>query len=157
MNYHLYAFCSHCVHVHGTYALLLILSPLSNSLNILAIRRHIVADIRGDYPESEDSHAIISSPRPSSRVAKEDKVPLSYQKLVSVVWNRYHKGLVNWVHNVYESIVAIIATILGIEATIYALLFQWGRYLREILAWNEKLNWTNKQSFSCVDKCWIYY
>ncbi|XP_072166593.1 coiled-coil domain-containing protein 87-like [Diadema setosum] len=51
-------------------------------LNILAIRRHIVADIRGDYPESEDSHPIRASPRPPSRQSKEDKVPLSYQKLI---------------------------------------------------------------------------
>ncbi|XP_054756043.1 uncharacterized protein LOC129262032 [Lytechinus pictus] len=53
-------------------------------LNILAIRRHIVADIREDHSDSEDSHHLISSPRPAPKIAKEENVPLSYQKLVSI-------------------------------------------------------------------------
>lgn len=70
------------------YFLLLLISL--RSLNILAIRRHIVADIRGAHSDSEDSHLHITSPRPASRPAsrhakKEENVPLSYQKLVSIL------------------------------------------------------------------------
>ena len=45
------------------------------SLNILAVRRHIVADIRGVLSDSEEDY-------PDDAPPEEEVAPLSYQKLV---------------------------------------------------------------------------
>ena len=47
------------------------------SLNILAVRRHIVADIRGVLSDSEEEY-------PDEATAEEEVAPLSYQKLVII-------------------------------------------------------------------------
>ena len=49
-----------------------------SSLNVLAIRRYIVADIRGNESESEEDF-------PMDDLDNEGFMPLSYQKLVSTV------------------------------------------------------------------------
>ena len=47
-------------------------------MNVLAIRRHIVADMRGDKSDSEEDY-----PMDVADTVQSGFVPLSYQKLVS--------------------------------------------------------------------------
>ena len=51
-------------------------------MNVLAIRRHIVADMRGDKSDSEEDY-----PMDVADTVQSGFVPLSYQKLVSKLKN----------------------------------------------------------------------